>query len=189
MEAHYRAFHGKLVVKVEGSTIKELFEQIGPIAEVLDGDQVCGACGSPNIYPRARQAQKFTYYELVCSDCTARLSFGQHSDGGTIWAKREKDGEPLPNRGWLVYRGLPAPASAPVVQTIAADPPHVSQAIERAKGGAHMAVIGQACDELRKKVGDAAVEQFWEKITKGKRPERDYPEMLRLIYAEVARRA
>ena len=88
MEAHYRAFNGKLVVKVEGSTIKDLFEQIGPVAEVLDGDDACGKCNSPHIYPRAREAKGFTYYELVCSDCSAKLSFGQHKDGGNLWAKR-----------------------------------------------------------------------------------------------------
>lgn len=116
MEAHYRAFNGKLVIKVEGSTIKDLFEQIGPVAEVLDGDDCCGKCQSPHIFPRARDARKkddgkqVTYYELVCSDCGAKLSFGQHSEGGTLWAKRTDDqGNALDHRGWKVYLGLPAP--------------------------------------------------------------------------------
>ena len=114
MKCHYRAFNGKLVIEVEGNSIKDLIEQIGPIAEVLDGDDVCGKCSSPHIYPRARDAKKktdgklVTYYELVCSDCGAKLSFGQHSGGGTLWAKRTDDqGNPLEHRGWRLYRALP----------------------------------------------------------------------------------
>ncbi len=126
MEAHYRAFGGKLVIKVEGSTIKDLFEQIGPVAEVLDGDDCCGKCGSVHIYPRAREAQGFTYYELVCSDCRAKLSFGQHKDGGTLWAKRtDEHGNALDHRGWIVYLGIAAPAAppAPVPKTQPAKAP------------------------------------------------------------------
>jgi hypothetical protein len=121
MKAHYRAFNGRLVVEVEGSNIKELFQQIGPVAEVLDGDDSCGKCASPHIYPRVRTAQGFDYYELVCSDCNARLSFGQHKDGGTLWAKRTgENGRVLDHRGWSVYLALEPgekkhdpPASAP----------------------------------------------------------------------------
>lgn len=115
MKCHYRAFGGKLVIEVEGSTIKDLFEQIGPIAEVLDGDDCCGKCTSPHIYPRARDAKKadgklVTYYELVCSECGAKLSFGQHSAGDTLWAKRtDEHGNKLDFRGWKVYLGLNAP--------------------------------------------------------------------------------
>lgn len=118
MEAHYRAFNGKLVIKVTGETIKDLFEQIGPVAEVLDGDDCCGACGDLRIYPRAREAKKkdgkmVTYYELVCSSCGAKLSFGQHSSGGTLWAKRtDEHGNILDHRGWIVYRAIAAPAQS-----------------------------------------------------------------------------
>jgi hypothetical protein len=117
MKAHYRAFSGKLVIEVEGASVKDLFAAIGPFAEVLDGDDSCGKCASPHIYPRAREAKGFVYYELVCSDCRAKLSFGQHKDGDTLWAKREDEqGNALPFRGWTLYLGLPEapkPAGTP----------------------------------------------------------------------------
>jgi hypothetical protein len=129
LKAHYRAFNGKLLIEVEGSNIKELFAQIGPVAEVLDGDDCCGKCGSTHIYPRAREATKksdgkvVNYYELVCSDCRAKLSFGQHSEGGTLWAKRADDqGNALENRGWEVYLGIAGPKGPPAEENMASAP-------------------------------------------------------------------
>lgn len=110
MKAHYRAFHGRLIIEIEGTTVKDLFAQIGPIAEVLDADAACGKCSSPNIYPRAREAQGYDFYELVCSDCGAKLSFGQFKDGSGLFPKRnDKEGAPLDFRGWHIYKAIEAP--------------------------------------------------------------------------------
>ena len=185
MEAHYRAFQGRLIIKVEGSNIKELFEQIGPVAEVLDGDDACGKCGSAHIYPRAREAQGFTYYELVCSDCGAKLSFGQHRDGGSLWAKRtDKDGRALDHRGWSVYLGLgpatsspaqsqprpqaPKPAAptaakpAPVAHAPKPDNPALLNFIARAKvPGQRTNVLAEVCDLIRMAHGDDAADKAY----------------------------
>lgn len=167
MEAHYRAFGGKLVIKVEGSTIKDLFEQIGPVAEVLDGDDSCGKCGSAHIYPRAREAQGFTYYELVCSDCRAKLSFGQHKDGGTLWAKRaDENGNALDNRGWIVYLGIaPAPKTAPSTPRPApaqSEDPRLLGFIDRAVvPGKTDEVLAELCDLIRMEHGDKEADDAW----------------------------
>lgn len=183
MKAHYRAFGGKLVIEVEGSNIKELFQQIGPVAEVLDGDDCCGKCNSPHIYPRAREAKKsgtnqtVIYYELVCSDCGAKLSFGQHSDGGSLWAKRDKDGVRLDNRGWSVYLGIAAPAAgtqtvvnppkpaskpAPVATAPKADEPALLNFIKRAKvPGERTNVLAEVCDLIRLQHGDPAADKAY----------------------------
>jgi len=129
MKAHYRAFGGRLVIEIEGDTIKSLFQQIGPVAEVLDADNACGKCSSPNIYPRARTAQGFDFYELVCSDCGAKLSFGQNKAGGGLFPKRvDEHGNRLDHRGWHVYHALEAPKepaqkAAPPKQTSQRNPP------------------------------------------------------------------
>jgi hypothetical protein len=114
MEATYKAFGGRLVVKFTASSVKELFEQVGAVAEVLDADQVCGKCGSPEIYPRVRTAQgQYDYYELNCAACEARLSFGQNKDQAGLFAKRtDEHGKALDHHGWYIYRSLP-PASIP----------------------------------------------------------------------------
>ena len=123
------------MIKIEGETITDLFEKIGPVAEVLDGDDVCGKCQSAHIYPRARTAQEFVYYELVCSDCGAKLSFGQHKKGGTMWAKRtDEHGNKLDNRGWSVYLGLPAPSEAPAQAATTSAPRKTTPADPRLEG-------------------------------------------------------
>jgi len=170
MEAHYRAFNGKLVIKVEGSTIKDLFEQIGPVAEVLDGDDACGKCNSPHIYPRAREAKGFTYYELVCSDCSAKLSFGQHKDGGNLWAKRtDENGRALDYRGWKIYQAIEAPKQSsaapcpaqPNSPRPATEDPRLAGVMERcAKEGAAQ-VLGELVSALEGYTTPTNADQVW----------------------------
>lgn len=114
MEFNYRTLGGRLIIKGEFTTTTELFAAVGLIAEALDGDDACGKCNSPHIYPKARPAQEYVYYELVCADCGARLSFGQHKKGGSLWAKRTNEsGMYLDNRGWNNFIALEAPKNEP----------------------------------------------------------------------------
>jgi hypothetical protein len=46
------------------------------------------------------------YYELWCQnpDCRAKLGFGQHKTGDTLFPKRkDKEGNWLSDNGWVVY--------------------------------------------------------------------------------------
>lgn len=114
MKATYTAFGGRLQCEVQGDSIKEIIKQIGPIAEILDSDTTCGCCTSGNIHPRCRKAGEYEYYELVCSDCGAQMSFGQSKDMKSLFPKRKEHPE---TRGWSVYVGdrqqSEAPASGP----------------------------------------------------------------------------
>lgn len=108
---------GKLEVEVEGEDIKDVFDQLSQVFEVLSEDK-CGACGSENIAPRVRRVSKdrkeYTYREWVCRNCRATLSFGQKEDG-SIFPKRRigEDGRPCKtgekgkyvNNGWVKFNG------------------------------------------------------------------------------------
>ena len=179
MEAHYRAFGGRLVFKVEGTTLKDVIEQISPIAEVFDGDVSCGKCSSPNIYPRMRTAKDFEYYELVCSDCEAKLSFGQRKDGG-LWAKRKDDqGNMLDHRGWHIYRALEAPkeaAPSPATPRPAQkkDDPRLPVFLKRCASRAQTdEVFGEILAAIEGRSSQAIADQVWaEAITKNGDPAR-----------------
>ncbi len=110
MKATYTAFGGRLQCEVQGDSIKEIIKQIGPIAEILDSDTACGCCQSENIHPRCRKAGDYEYFELVCSDCGAQMSFGQAKDMKSLFPKRKGHPE---TRGWSVYVADRQQSSAP----------------------------------------------------------------------------
>ncbi len=110
MKATYTAFGGRLQCEVQGDSIKEIIRQIGPIAEILDSDSQCGCCQSENIHPRCRKAGDYEYYELVCSDCGAQMSFGQSKDLKSLFPKRKDHPD---TRGWSVYVADRQQSSAP----------------------------------------------------------------------------
>jgi len=189
MKCLYRAFQGKLTIEVEGSNIKEIIEAIGDVAAILDSDTECGACKSPHIHPQARDAKKadglmIKYYELACSDCGAQLPFGQHSQGGTLWAKRsDKEGEPLPNRGWRVYERRERDEYSPQPrQQASSAPPRRRDAIRDAEGPtdpileAFVArcrdraetnvVCGEILDVIAANWGEATVDPAWQHALK-----------------------
>lgn len=117
MKAHYKTADGRIVFEVNGETPKAVFEQIAGVQELFEAEPVCGACRSSEgkgIRYQVRHAEKdgrqFKYYELRCLQCFARFQFGQASEGGGLFPKRkDKDGKPLPNRGWEKYERRPQP--------------------------------------------------------------------------------
>jgi len=73
---------------------------------VFEAASSCGCCQSRELRFRHRKAEKFDYYELVCSECGARFQFGQHQEGGGLFPKRRgEDGSSLPNHGWSKWDG------------------------------------------------------------------------------------
>lgn len=105
MKAHIKSGNGRLLIEVEGESIKDLFRAIAEAQEILDADAACGACGSQVVKHHVRDIDKFTYFELRC-ECGAALAFGQLKEGGGLFPKRKgADGKELPNRGWVRYIG------------------------------------------------------------------------------------
>jgi hypothetical protein len=109
MEASYKTRSGRMMFKVEGQSPKQLFHAIAELQSVFEADTKCGCCESMNLRVSVRNIEDNDYYELLCEDCNASLSFGQKRSGNTLFPKRkDSDGTLLPNRGWKVWRSIPA---------------------------------------------------------------------------------
>ena len=109
MEIQYRSASGRLLIKVDGNTQKEVFEKLASAQEVFDSEDKCGVCGKTNIRFRVRHvakgSQAFDYFELLCHDCNARLAFGQSTDKISLFPKRkDQENNWLPNRGWAQWK-------------------------------------------------------------------------------------
>lgn len=110
MIVNYTTADGRMSVQIEGKTQTDIWEQIAAFQDTFEtGPCVRGKKSSTNIKYQVREVEDNKYYELVCTDPDfdlkgARLSFGQHKKGGTLFAKRkDKDGKWLDNNGWLRY--------------------------------------------------------------------------------------
>jgi len=91
-------------IELSGESVKDLFESLSSFQEVFEADTACGVCNSPAIRFLARTVEDFKFYELSCTACTARMSFGQAKKGGGLFPKRrDEDGRPLDNRGWSKF--------------------------------------------------------------------------------------
>lgn len=103
MKVNYTNKSGRLSVELTGDTQREVFEQLASFQEVFD-QSVCGKCGSTDISYRVRNVEDNLYYEVVCNECGARLSFGSMKKGGGLFPKRKDgDGNWLPDRGWVKW--------------------------------------------------------------------------------------
>ena len=98
----------QISLSVTGNMV-EMFEQASALSEVF-GITKCDACGSTDIRYVTREASKgkkeFKFHELHFknSQCRARLSFGQHATGNTLFPKRKNDdGTYKENNGWVRY--------------------------------------------------------------------------------------
>lgn len=109
--------------QVEAETQIGLFEEWAAFAEVF-GEKQCGLCGSTDIGPSVRTVSKdkkdYVYHEMACRNpqCRARLSYGQHMEGDTLFPKRRLDASGRPDmatgeygehRGWTTFKGDPKP--------------------------------------------------------------------------------
>lgn len=111
MEVTYVSADGKLSVKVEGKTQKEIFEQIAQFQEVFENTEcVVGKKSSNKVRFVVREDQeKNKYYELYCVDSDPdlrgrRLSFGSHKVGGSLFPQRkDKEGNYKLNSGWTKF--------------------------------------------------------------------------------------
>ena len=103
MKATYSTGNGRLSVELDAETQADLFEQLAYFQEVF-GETGCGKCGSENLRFQVRSVEDNLYYELRCLDCGAKLAFGAMKKGGRLFPRRKnKDGEWLPDRGWVKW--------------------------------------------------------------------------------------
>lgn len=98
------ALSEKMTVEFEGSNQKQVFEELSSMSEVF-GEQCCKACNSTDIRFQVRENDDNKYYELKCNACGARLSFGAHKKGDTLFPKRkDAEGNYSKTQGWIKYQ-------------------------------------------------------------------------------------
>lgn len=104
MKAHLLV-NPKLRFEVEAKDQKDMFGQLAEIEEIFSEGK-CRKCGKTNIKFIKRTIEDNDYYELQCKDCYAKLAFGAHKKGNTLFPKRkDADGNWLPNGGWTIWTG------------------------------------------------------------------------------------
>ena len=66
---------------------KDIFEKVAQYQEVF-GNDTCPACGSTNLAYVVREHDDNKFYEIRCKDCGAKLPFGAHKKGNTLFPKK-----------------------------------------------------------------------------------------------------
>ncbi len=97
--------HGDFMIEQEVDGYTGAFEFVSRVEEALHMEP-CGLCDSTDIRRQARKHDKFTFYELLCRSCGAKLEFGTvNDDHSPIYPKRRDPDtkKPRPNRGWAKY--------------------------------------------------------------------------------------
>tara|TARA_R100000808_G_scaffold63_1_gene511 strand:- start:8332 stop:8682 length:351 start_codon:yes stop_codon:yes gene_type:complete len=103
MKINYTSRSGRVSVELEAETQKDAFEQLSDFQEIFD-EIACGKCASENLRFVVRNVDDNQFYEIRCSDCGARLEFGSMKKGGKLFPRRkDKDGNWLPDRGWVKW--------------------------------------------------------------------------------------
>ena len=108
MKINYQTGNGRISVEIAAETQKDLFKQLSSFQEIFD-ESACGKCDSSNLKFTVRVIDENEYYEIRCSDCGARLEFGQTKKGGALFPRRKnKDGDWLPEHVSSGEPGRPA---------------------------------------------------------------------------------
>lgn len=100
MKCSYRTRNGRMLFEVCGETQKALFRELAALQSVFEADETCGLCTSPLLQFQVRVIDGNEYFSLVCQQCGAQLSFGQHKQGGTLFRKGANDQA----RGWRIFQ-------------------------------------------------------------------------------------
>ena len=85
---------------ISSSTLQDC--RVFSTSEVFGIDK-CGKCGSGEIRYVTRMVDDYTFHEMHCTQCHARLAFGQNKKGGGLFPKRKENDKFLPNNGWTIY--------------------------------------------------------------------------------------
>lgn len=94
-------------IEAEGKSHRDVFEQLASLQEVF-GERACGCCGKTDLVFRVREVDDNKFYELCCTDwpdCGAKLAFGCHKKGDSLFPKRKDDAGKWDskNKGWVKY--------------------------------------------------------------------------------------
>jgi hypothetical protein len=100
MKINYQT-KNRLSVDIETDSAKDAFKKLAEFQEVFDESQ-CGLCKNNDLQFIVRTVDGNDYYELKCKACFAKLAYGQHKSGGSLFPKRKlADGSfDREHKGW-----------------------------------------------------------------------------------------
>lgn len=107
-----------ITIKVEDAKLEGLVQKLSEVGSFFQ-DTECGMCKSKQIAPNVRESGGYTFIEMLCRKCGAKLAYGKNKEGGLFArrceqhkegknkgaAKKDKDGNTiyLPNNGWSKF--------------------------------------------------------------------------------------
>ncbi len=106
MDVQYTTKSKRLNVTINAESAKDAFKKLAEFQEIFD-ESACGMCGKDDLQFIVRTVDGNDYYELKCKDCFAKLAFGQHKAGGSLFPKRKlADGSfDKEHKGWHRWNG------------------------------------------------------------------------------------
>ena len=106
MKINYTTKNQRLNVEINTDSIKDAFKELAIFQEVFD-ETNCQLCKNDDLQFVVRTVDNNDYYELRCKSCFAKLAFGQHKSGGSLFPKRKlASGEfDKENKGWHKWNG------------------------------------------------------------------------------------
>ncbi|MBT4604105.1 hypothetical protein HOC01_00560 [archaeon] len=101
MKINYTTRNKNINVELQSESVKDAFKQLAEFQEIFD-EKCCGACKNIDLQFVVRTVENNDYYELKCKACFAKLAYGQHKVGGSLFPKRKNpDGSyDNINQGW-----------------------------------------------------------------------------------------
>ena len=106
MKIKYTTKNQRMSIEIENDSIKDSFKHLAEFQEVFDQES-CGLCQGEDLQMVVRTVENNDYYEIKCKSCTAKLAFGQHKAGGSLFPKRKRvdGGYDLEGQGWHKWNG------------------------------------------------------------------------------------
>ena len=100
MKIKYTTKNQRLNVEIDSESVKETFKKLAEFQEIFD-ETACQLCQNEDLQFVVRTVEGNDYYELKCKNCFAKLAFGQHKSGGSLFPKRKnQEGSFDKNKGW-----------------------------------------------------------------------------------------
>lgn len=88
MKINYTTKNQRLNVEIDSDSVKETFKKLAEFQEVFD-ESHCQLCNHEDLQFVVRTVDGNDYHELKCKNCFAKLAFGQHKSGGSLFPKRK----------------------------------------------------------------------------------------------------
>ena len=105
MKVVYSSQTGTFQLHMEGNQ-KDIFGDLATFQEIFSHTK-CQCCDSAARFVR-RVVEDNDFYEMHCTNlnCRAKLAFGQHKKGDTLFPKlKDEDGGYIKNGGWVKWNG------------------------------------------------------------------------------------